>query len=129
MKNKNFQEKNKMETQNKTEEQIREESKIRNEVFASYLKQVKGEKLSENDKANIEAWKMCGKYSQAKKEERYIKLKHTWNKAMPYPIEVVLNIDKKENTYWIEVNGCQETSSMTIPNTGIEEERTKEVKK
>ena len=40
------------------------ESQIRNEVFASYLKQTKGEKLNANDRANIEAWELAKKHSQ-----------------------------------------------------------------
>ena len=47
-------------------------------------------------------------------------LKHTWWKKGKFPMQVTLHIDDDNDTYWIEVNGCQETSIMTIPNIGKE---------
>ena len=41
---------------------VTEMARIKNQVFGSYLKQVKGKKLSSNDRANIEAWEMTKKH-------------------------------------------------------------------
>ena len=46
-------------------------------------------------------------------------LKYTWRKRTKYPIEVKLHIDEEKDTYWIEVNGCQETSEVSVPNVGL----------
>ena len=46
----------------------------------------------------------------------YKNLKHTFKKGLPFPVEVILHTDLDKETYWIEVNGCQESNTMNIPN-------------
>jgi hypothetical protein len=46
------------------------DSEIRNIIFKSYLKKVKGEKLTTKDKANIEAWETMGKIQR---KQEYLK--------------------------------------------------------
>ena len=46
------------------------DSEVKNRVFSSYLKKVRGEKMTVTDKRNIEAWKMAGKEEKALKEDR-----------------------------------------------------------
>lgn len=47
-------------------------------------------------------------------------LKHRWNKAIngqPITIEIHISEVKGVVSYWIEINGCQETSKIKgIPN-------------
>ena len=49
-------------------------------------------------------------------------LKHTWKKDLPFPVEVKIHVDVEKKEYWMELNGCQETNKMNIPN--IEETET-----
>jgi hypothetical protein len=43
-------------------------------------------------------------------------LKHTWKKDLPFPVEVKIHVDVEKKEYWMELNGCQETARMDIPN-------------
>ena len=45
-------------------------------------------------------------------------LKYTWWKKTIKPVEVKLHIDEDKEEYWIEVNGCQETKKLKVPNWG-----------
>lgn len=53
------------------------------------------------------------------KNKTYKTIKHTW-KNLPFPMEVKLHLDLVAKTYWIEVNGCQETMKQGIPNAEFE---------
>lgn len=58
--------------------QTNNEREIRNMVFKSYLKREKGERLTAEDKANIEAWEMLGKYAKMEEDKKLIEQGKDW---------------------------------------------------
>jgi hypothetical protein len=54
-------------------------------------------------------------------EKRFVDLKHTFRKGLPFTMEVVIRLDIEKKRYILQLNGCEETGWIEgIPN--IEEE-------
>ena len=70
----------------------------------------------------LEAKKLIGQ-EEAKAEEvkRYVQKNITFKKGLKAPVQIIMHLDQKEGTYWMEVNGCQESSDMEIPNWDVPE--------
>ena len=65
----------------------------------------------------VEGFNLGCKVLRPMKFERHITKGVTFKTGLKEPINMQIHIDQEKETYWIEINGCQETAIMEgIPN-------------